>query len=202
MKAIVVGDSCAGKTLALQALEKEGFAVVFEDGWQRIPKETEADKLQSNLWFTRDFFRRESPLHGKDIILEHCFHFQYPFTHAQFQAGKISIEQRDEALLLLDTLCAALPLEPDTVLIHLTCASDIIARRLEERGRPQPAGQAAYRDLLRALTERYFRPRCRYHQLDTTEMTPEQAVQAILGILSQEGVSETLRRRGGSSQTG
>lgn len=189
MKVILVGDSCSGKTSVLRMLEERGFPVVFEEGWQLIPKDAERDKLKSNLWFTKYFFERERPFYGKNVILENCLHFQYPFTHAQHQAGKIILEQRDKALLLLDTLVTAIPLEPESMVIHLTCSSEQVCRRLETRGRLQEAGQVRYREILRDLTERYFQPRCRYHKIDTTSRGPDEVFSIVMEILSQEYVS-------------
>ncbi|MBI4150218.1 deoxynucleoside kinase [Candidatus Woesearchaeota archaeon] len=197
MKVIIVGDACSGKTTILHMLQQNGYPVLLEEGWQLIPPKIEGNKLQSNLWFTRYYFNRERPFHNKDVILERCLHFQYPFTHAQFQAGKITMEQRDEALLLLDTLASAMPLEQDTVAIHLVCSSEHIWERLEARGRGQHTGQLWYWDSLRELTERYFSTRCKYYQLDTTTRTPEAVYAEVAAILSQAGfpLSETGSRR-------
>lgn len=198
MKIILVGDSCSGKTTILQMLQERGHPALLEEGWRLIPPEVERNKLQSNIWFTWYYFNRDRPFFEKNITLERCFHFQYPFTHAQFQTGKITVEERDEALRLLDTLGSALPLEENTIVIHLTCSPEQTWQRLQARGREQSPMQLAYWSLLRELTTRYFQPRSRYHLIDTTTKTPDEVCSEVLSILSQsmsQAVSETDSRR-------
>ncbi|MBI1970498.1 hypothetical protein HYS47_02020 [Candidatus Woesearchaeota archaeon] len=158
MTIILIGDSCSGKTVALQRLQELGYPIVMEEGWKLIPPEEEQDKYQSNIWFSNYFFNRDQPswrkkLFEKELIFESCLYFQYPFTHAQFQCGKISISQKNSILNLLGSLTNKLPLYPDDLVIHFICSPALTNQRLAERGRPQSPAQDKYRGILRQEIE-------------------------------------------------
>ena len=172
MPIILIGDSCSGKTSTLQRLQELGYPVVMEDGWKRIPPSEEQNKCQSNIWFANYFFHRDQEgwgkkVQGKELIFESCLYFQYPFTYAQVQCGKISLTQKGMILALLDSLASKLPLYPDDLVIHFICSPALTNQRLAERGRPQSPSQAEYRSILRKEIGQYFPPKCMYVMIDT-----------------------------------
>ena len=188
MKIILLGDSCSGKTTVLKMLQEKGYPVVFEEGLKRIPPEVEGNKLQSNLWFTKYYHERDRTLPLALVILEYCLQFQYPFTEAQFQSGKITQEQREIALQLLDQHARDIPLEKETRVIHLVCSPEQIIERLQLRQMKDDAKQIHYRNILRHATEQYFGARCIYHKIDTSNLSPEEVYNAIVALFSQENI--------------
>ena len=174
MKILFVGDACSGKTTILKRLKEDGYPVILEEGWQKIPLEIEADKFQSFIWFTNYYFEREKNLkhEGKDkaILIERPLHTHYPYAKAQFFSGKITEEQYKQETAFLDSLATQIPLAEETTVLHFVCNSEIIRARLEARGRRQTKEQEKYWDLMRQFTEEYF-AKYMYYKIDTTTLS-------------------------------
>src|SRR3989344_5105263 len=104
-KIILVGDAASGKTTFLNGLSGQTglkLHIIKEEGWKKIPPKTEADKYQSNLWFTKYYYTIENRVNNKtNVVLERGLWFQYPFTIAQYKSGKITKLQKARLLELI-----------------------------------------------------------------------------------------------------
>lgn len=169
----------------LERLHNDGFEVIFENGWQQIPAAVEANKLQSNLWFTNYYYEREKCLaEQQDVILERCLEYQLPFTWAQLWAKKITLFESEQAQRLVQLLMSHVPVTGQTNIIHLVCAHDDIRQRLHERGVERDSSAAAYWDRLRDFTAEYFSHRYPYIKIDTTGRSLDAVYTEVLSFVT------------------
>ena len=186
MKAILIGDPCAGKSTIIEQLKKEGYPVAIEDGIKKIPPLIEAEKLNSNLWFMDYYFKRDFPLKNKKAIHERYLHFQFPFTNAQAKFGKITPKENTYLIERLQRLAEQLPLEKESIVIHMICSNEQIQARLTKRNLHKK--QDRYWDILRQETEDFFKPRTKYYKIDTTRLTKEEAYVEVKNIFAENSV--------------
>ncbi len=183
--AIIVGDSCSGKSTVLQLLSQKGFRVVFENGLAKIPAETENDKSLSNKWFMDYYHQREKDV-AVPTLFEYSLHFQYPFTITQRRTRKITPGQEVMLISYLASLTHKEHLDPQTIVFHFILDNPIIISRLAQKKLFKPASHAVYLDTLREETQRYFSSRSKYYQIDTTGKSAEEIAQWVEGILKKE----------------
>ncbi len=185
MRTVLVGDSCAGKTTLLSSLAQLGYWVVFEEGWKKIPPAIEKNKSASNRWFINYFLERDKENGRKNGVWERCLEFQFPFTEAQYRAGKITVSEYEAVKDLLSSQVKKVSFSPETFIIHLTCSADLIQRRLQER-LGHMADQGEYWSILRHETEKYFERFPHYYKIDTTYLKPDEVLGRVLAIIKPE----------------
>ena len=187
MKTILIGDPCAGKSTIIEQLEKEKYCVAIEDGIKKIPPLIEAEKLNSNFWFMDYYFKRDFPLKNKKAVHERYLHFQFPFTNAQAKFGKITPKEHIYITERLQRLADQLPLEKESIVIHMICSNEQIQARLTKRNLHKK--QDRYWDILREETENFFKPRTKYYKIDTTPLSPQEVYAEVKKIFAENSVT-------------
>ncbi len=78
-----------------------------------------------------------------------------------------------------------MPLQKDNLVLHFICNNSTIRERLEQRDRKQEKNKNIYWDALRKETQKYYKDKCKYYKIDTSNLSIDDIIKIALKIINE-----------------